>query len=48
MLVVVDELWDAAEVVTHCQVKLSLCGGADVIVSAAPTGFPVEVKGKVT
>lgn len=42
MLVVVDELWDAAEIMFLCQVKLSLCGGTDVIMSATSSGFPVE------
>lgn len=40
MLVVVDEFWDGAEVVLLRQVKLPLRGGADVIMSAAATGFP--------
>lgn len=41
MLVVVDELCDGVEIMFLCQVKLSLCGGADVIMSAASTRFPV-------
>lgn len=31
-----------------CQIKLALWGGADVIMSAASTCFPVERKRKVT
>lgn len=48
VLVVVDEFWDAAEIVLLCQVKLALCGGADVIMSAASTSVPVERNGRVT
>lgn len=47
MLVVVDKLWDGAEIMLLCQVKLSLCGGADVIMSATSTHFPVERKRKI-
>lgn len=39
---VVDELWDGVEIMLLCQVKLALLGGADVIMSAASTSFPVE------
>lgn len=46
MLVVVDELWDAAEIVLLCQVKQALWGGADVIMSAASNSVPVEIIGR--
>lgn len=42
VLVVVDELWDGAEIMLLCQVNLALWGGADVIMSAVPTSVPVE------
>lgn len=48
MLVVVDELWDGAEIMLLRQVKLALWGGADIIMSAASTSFPVESIGRVT
>lgn len=48
VLVVVDELWDGVEIMLLCQVKLALWGRADVIMSAAPTSFPVERIGSVT
>lgn len=35
VLMVVDEFWDGAEIMLLCQVKLTLCGGADVIMSAS-------------
>lgn len=37
-----DELWDGAEIMLFCQIKLALWRGADVIMPAAPTSFPVE------
>lgn len=44
---VVDEFWDGTEIVLLRQVKLLLCGGADIIMSAASTSFPNGRKGKV-
>lgn len=39
---VVDELWDGAEIMLLSQVEVSLWSGADVIMSAASTCFSVE------
>lgn len=42
MLVVVDKFWNAVVVMLLCQVKLALCGSADVVMSAASCALPVE------
>ena len=47
VLMVVDELWDGVEIMLLCQVKLPLCGGADVIMSASasvPANTMVRVR----
>lgn len=44
MLVVIDEIWDGAEVVLVGQVKLSLGGGADVVMPTASSRLPNEAK----
>lgn len=47
VLMVVDEIWDGAEMMLLSKIKLALLGGADVVMSAAPTCFPAERKEKI-
>lgn len=47
MLMVNDKFWDGAEIMLLCQVELSLCSGADVIMSATSATFPVEWEKKI-